>query len=43
MGKPVQDPSEQRQRRAMRTAIIAALVALTFYVGFFLFMHWKHP
>lgn len=38
----MQNPLEQRQRRAMRTAVIAALVALAFYVGFFFFMHWKH-
>lgn len=33
-------PSPRRQRAAVRTAIIAALVALGFYVGFFLFMHY---
>ncbi|MGH8362406.1 MAG: hypothetical protein ACRESQ_03520 [Gammaproteobacteria bacterium] len=33
-------PQARRQRAAMRTAIIVALVAIGFYVGFFLFMHY---
>jgi predicted secreted protein len=39
--EPAQIPPDPRQQRAaVRTAIIAALVALGFYVGFFLYMHW---
>lgn len=42
MNKPGWDPLEQRQRRAVRTAIVTALVALGFYMGFFVFMRWIH-
>ncbi len=42
MSNPEQAPLEQRRRRAVRTAIIAALVAVAFYVGFILFMRWTH-
>ncbi|HVC37999.1 MAG TPA: hypothetical protein VNF46_06305 [Gammaproteobacteria bacterium] len=42
MNKSERDPLEQRRRRAVRTAIIAALVAIGFYVGFFVFMRWTH-
>ncbi len=42
MNKPEWDPLAQRQRRAVRTAIVAAVVALGFYVGFFVFMRWTH-
>lgn len=41
VSEPEQIPPESRRHRAaVRTAIIAALVAMGFYVGFFLFMHW---
>ncbi|HKS94325.1 MAG TPA: hypothetical protein VJS16_06655 [Gammaproteobacteria bacterium] len=41
MGAPEPtSPEARRQRAAMRTAIIVALVAIGFYVGFFLFMHY---
>ncbi|HVA56121.1 MAG TPA: hypothetical protein VNI53_10070 [Gammaproteobacteria bacterium] len=42
MSKTEQGPLEQRRRRAVHTAIIAALVAVAFYVGFIVFMHWTH-
>jgi hypothetical protein len=33
---------QRRRRRVLLTAAIAALVALGFYFGFFLFIHWAH-
>ena len=42
MSKPEQDLLEQRRQRAIRTAILAALVAVAFYVGFIVFMRWTH-
>ncbi|MGH8307738.1 MAG: hypothetical protein ACRER0_05625 [Gammaproteobacteria bacterium] len=42
MSVPEKDSLKQRRRRAVRTAIIAALVAMAFYIGFFLFMHYAH-
>ncbi|MDE2196649.1 MAG: hypothetical protein KGJ56_05625 [Gammaproteobacteria bacterium] len=39
---PERETLPQRRRRALRTAVIVALVALAFYVGFFFVMHWKH-
>ncbi|HVC28694.1 MAG TPA: hypothetical protein VNF48_04020 [Gammaproteobacteria bacterium] len=41
MSKHEQGPLQQR-RRALRTAILAAVVAVAFYVGFILFVHWSH-
>ena len=41
MTVPERETLPQR-RRALRTAVIVALVALAFYVGFFFVMHWKH-
>ena len=35
------DPTKQR-RRALVTAIVAGLLAVAFYVGFILFVHWTH-
>lgn len=31
------------RRRALRTALILALVALVFYVGIFLIVSWRRP
>lgn len=31
------------RRRAMRTAVLLAIVALAFYVGIFLLVKWRHP
>ena len=31
------------RRRALRTVVILALVALAFYVGIFLIVGWRHP
>lgn len=42
MSKPEQGPLKQRRRRAVRTAILAAVVAVAFYVGIIVFMRWTH-
>ena len=31
------------RRRAVRTAVLLAIVALVFYVGIFLLVKWRHP
>lgn len=31
------------RRRALRTAVLLAIVALAFYVGIFLLVKWRHP
>ena len=31
------------RRRAIRTAVLLAVVALAFYVGIFLLVKWRHP
>lgn len=33
----------KNRRRALRTVVILALVALAFYVGIFLIVGWRHP
>ena len=33
----------KKRRRALRTVVILALVALAFYVGIFLIVGWRHP
>jgi len=33
----------KNRRRALRTVVILALVALAFYVGIFLVVGWRHP
>jgi|GEM_PF-1886616 len=37
------DQAPRGQRRALRTALILAAVALAFYVGIFLIVRWRHP
>ena len=41
----MQDEAElaKYRRRALRTVIILAVVALAFYVGIFLIVGWRHP
>lgn len=31
------------RRRAIRTAVLLAIVAVAFYVGIFLLVKWRHP
>jgi len=33
----------KRRRRAMRTVVLLALVAMAFYVGIFFIVSWRHP
>jgi hypothetical protein len=33
----------RNRRRALRTVVLLALVALGFYVGIFLIVSWRHP
>lgn len=33
----------KNRRRALRTVLLLALVALAFYVGIFLIVSWRHP
>ncbi len=33
----------KNRRRALRTVVILAVVALAFYVGIFLIVGWRHP
>jgi hypothetical protein len=39
MSKLEPDPTKQH-RRALATAMVAGLLAVAFYVGFILFVHW---
>ena len=34
--------NQQGQKRALRNALILALVALAFYAGIFLLVSWRH-
>ena len=34
---------QQGRKRALRTALILALVALAFYAGIFMLVGWRHP
>lgn len=43
MGAAVTGNEEQGHKRALRTALILALVALAFYAGIFLLVGWRHP
>ena len=43
MGAAVTDEQQQGQKRALRNALILALVALAFYAGIFLLVSWRHP
>lgn len=33
----------KNRRRALRTVVLLAFVALAFYVGIFLIVGWRHP
>jgi hypothetical protein len=33
----------KNRRRAMRTVLLLALVAVAFYVGIFFIVSWRHP
>jgi hypothetical protein len=33
----------RNRRRALRTVVFLAVVALAFYVGIFLIVSWRHP
>ncbi len=33
----------KNRRRALRTVVLLAVVALAFYVGIFLIVSWRHP
>lgn len=43
MGAAVAGEQQQGQKRALRNALILALVALAFYAGIFLLVSWRHP
>ncbi len=42
MGGDQRDPMQQARRRAVVTAVVAALLAVGFYVAYMLFMHFTH-
>ena len=43
MGAAMTGDQQQGHKRALRTALILALVALAFYAGIFLLAGWRHP